>query len=119
MVGKKVPAEILDRIQTHLSQSPITAANRDVIESTDHTNLIEELTTQIEQLYEAIKENNEHFWPGLLNPTKHLNARPEAYSHGSVEEMQLALKYSYMSWAEREGALELIKHIHENGSIWS
>lgn len=78
----------------------------------DHTKrlqLADTLSSQVDQLYQAVKKANRHFWPAMLNPNRHLQARPEAYSQGSVEEMQIMLQYSYDSWRETPGAIEVIE----------
>jgi len=70
---------------------------------------IEELTSQVEELYKAVNKSNKHFWKALLDPSRHLMARPEMYSSGSVEEMQLVLQYTIESWNGTPGALEVIR----------
>jgi hypothetical protein len=109
VVGERVPREILDGIQAYLPQSSIIAWNRDILQRRDHTAAINELTAQIDALYKTVKEANKHFWPSLLEPGGHLTARPDAYTHGSMEQMQLVLQYSYDSWVETPGATEVIK----------
>jgi hypothetical protein len=109
IVGEKVPREILDGIQAHISRSPIIGGDKDIMESRDHTATIDKLTAQVDALYKAVKKTNKHFWPSLLDPKWYLTARPEAYSCGSIEEMQLVLQYSYDSWHETPGAIEVIK----------
>lgn len=65
-----------------------------------------ELALQIGDMYEAVEKRNEYFWQALANPGRHLGARPGAYSHGTVEEMQLVLNHSYAAWAETPGAIQ-------------
>jgi hypothetical protein len=114
LVGHKVPQEILDRIKTHIALSPIITENKDIMERKDHTAVIEELITQVHMLYGAVENANQHFWPALLNPGTHLNARPDTCSRGTIEEMQLALMYSYDSWIETPGAIEEIKVLQQD-----
>lgn len=64
-----------------------------------------ELAIQIGDMYKAVEKRNEYFWQALANPGRHLGAPPRPYSHGSVEEMQLVLKYSYAAWEETPGAI--------------
>jgi hypothetical protein len=109
VVGERVPREILDGIQAYLLRSPIIARNRDIMEHRDHTTAINKLTAQIDALYKTVKKANEYLWPSLLEPGRHLTARPNAYTHGGMEQMQLVLQYSYDSWVETPGAMEVIK----------
>ena len=110
LIGTKVPQEILDSLREHLVSS-IIAENRSIMDATDQTYLIQKLEGQVETLYTAVKKQNQHFWKALLNPGKHLTALPAAYSHGSREQMQLVLQYSYNAWAETPGAIDVIKEL--------
>lgn len=109
VIGQKVPREILDRIRAYIPRSPIIAGDKGIIEHEDHTSIINKLTVQIHALYKAVEANNEHFWPSLLQPGRHLTARPQTYSPGSIEHMQLVLQYSYDSWVEVPGAIKVIE----------
>lgn len=115
--GKQIPREILDNVQNQLlsetiARNPLSKdlmTNNDVLEET-----INDLKMQIIQLYEAVSNANPHFWPALVEPGHHLTARMEAYSRGSVQEMQLFLQYSYDSWAETHGALAVIEQLEND-----
>jgi len=100
--GKKAP----DSTQVH---SPIVAGNHEIMECDDLLPAINELTTQVGVLYEAIKKGNKFFWPTLLEPGSHLTTRPSMYTFGSLEHTQLVLQYSYDSWVEAPGAIEMIR----------
>lgn len=115
VLGEKVPQELLDNIRGQLVSS-IVAGNKDIMESKDQTLLIKKLETQVEELYKAVKESNKSFWPALLRPGPHLTARPQMYSPGSVEHMQLILQYSYASWAETPGAIDMIRALSKKDS---
>jgi hypothetical protein len=69
-----------------------------------HINKIE---SQINELFERVDMANEHFWSTLIEPGHHLSARPESHSLGTIEEMQLTLKYNYRSWIKTPGAMTL------------
>ncbi|KAJ5730181.1 uncharacterized protein N7483_004689 [Penicillium malachiteum] len=90
-VGPKVPREILNLIQTSIPQGPL------------------KLKGQIDQLYEKTDAANAYFWPHLVNPGHDLGDRPAAYSMGSVEEMTLALQWTYAAWTETPGAIDFLK----------
>jgi hypothetical protein len=109
ILGEKVPSEILDGIQVHVPRSPIISGNKAILIREDHTAAIDKLTAQVDTLYETVKDSNKHFWRGLMEPERYLASRPDAYSHGSIEQMQLVLQYSYDSWIETKGAIEVIK----------
>lgn len=75
--------------------------------------LIKVLKSHVNMLYEAIDKANEHYWPALMAPGSHLEARPPFFSPGSEEEMQLQLQRSYDAWTEVPGAIEVIKAISQ------
>jgi hypothetical protein len=102
-----LPAELFDHIQNSLLRS-LLGGKWDHTSSAQCSHLVDTLSSQVDELYKAVKKANRHFWPALLNPDRHLKARPDAFSHGSKEEMQLVLKYSIDSWRESPGALEMI-----------
>ncbi|KAK9350208.1 hypothetical protein V1523DRAFT_355784 [Lipomyces doorenjongii] len=102
------PQEILDNIRGKLV-STIVAGNKEVMDGKDQGPAIERLESQVAQLYKAVKKSNKHFWPALIRPGNNLMARPHYYSHGTPEEMRLVLQYSYDSWIETPGAIDLIR----------
>ncbi|WEW61911.1 hypothetical protein PRK78_007411 [Emydomyces testavorans] len=104
----KVPQEILDLVLLFVPQSPAVAAHHEIIHGETRQALIEKLKTQINELYTHIDRANIHFWPAFMTPEKHLDALPASFSLGSVEEMQLVLKWNYDAWIETHGAIEFI-----------
>lgn len=109
ILAAKVPSEIVGEIQRFVPQSTIISGNKKIMGCRDLARYIAELSSQVDMLYAAVQNDNEHFWLALLNPKGHLNARPETYSPGSLEETQLLLQHSLDAWLETPGALELIK----------
>ena len=100
----KLPREIVNHMQEYLGSAIIgNWKDKDV------TQLIKDLNSQVNKLYKTVERANRHFWPALLKPGKHLEARPGGYSMCSVEEMQVKLPYSFYAWQESPGALEYIK----------
>jgi len=69
----------------------------------------QKLELHVKLLAKAIQNINEHFVSALLNPDEYLSSRPEYYSRGSFEEMQLLLQYSYATWWQHEGVVELLQ----------
>lgn len=110
VLGEKVPQELLDSIRGQLVSS-IVAGNKDIMQNQDQTVLIKKLESQVEELFKAVNTSNKYFWPALLRPGSNLNARPQMYSKGTVEHMQLVLQYSYASWVETPGAIDMIKEL--------
>ena len=110
IVSHRVPQEVLDNIRTQLVSS-VVAEHKDILESNDQSAVIKKLESQVTKLYRAIQRESPYFWSALLQPGAHLNARPAAYSPGSIEHMQLVLQYNYDSWLETPGAVELIRDI--------
>ena len=108
IIGSKVPQEIMDNIRGQ-AVGNIVSERKDIMNATDLTPLNKKLDTQIQALIEGVKRQNPHFWKGLLQPENHLTARPEAYSPGSVQEMQLVLQSSYNSWIETPSAMDLLR----------
>jgi hypothetical protein len=102
-----LPKELFDQIEDSLLKS-VLGANWDDRYSARCSQFVDTISSQVDKLYEAVERANSHFWPALLNPGRNLGEYPDSYSHGSVEEMQLVLKYSIDSWRESPGALELI-----------
>lgn len=117
MIGEKVPREILDNVQDQLLSHAlkIHPLKKQILEADDedYKDRIASIKYHIFQLHEAVRKANRYFWPALLEPGKHLTAPPSPYSSGSVQEMQLYLQYSYDSWAETPGAIEMIKQLEK------
>lgn len=111
-IGTKVPQEILDNIRSQ-SVSSIIAGNKEIMASKNQSILIEKLQKQVKTIYDIVKMNNKHFWPTIVNPGKHLGAPQSIYSHGTVQEMELILNYSYAAFAETPGVLKLVRELLE------
>lgn len=108
-LDEQVPREIVDEIQRFVPQSSIISERKQMMDPSSCASHIRELSSQVDKLYTTIDTSNSHFWRALLNPNKHLNARPAMYSSGSLEEAQLILQYSIDAWTETPGVLEIIK----------
>ncbi|CAI7607862.1 unnamed protein product [Penicillium discolor] len=67
------------------------------------------LKAQIRALYENVHKLNPHFWPALVDPGEHLEAKNTMYSIGSVEEMRMVLNLTYEAWQEAPGAIAVIQ----------
>ncbi|KAE8449065.1 hypothetical protein EG329_008653 [Mollisiaceae sp. DMI_Dod_QoI] len=111
----KMPQELLDGVRSQLVSDAIVhnPRKKDLMEGKNLTSLIKELKSQIDDLHTAVYESNPYFWPAMLDPQRHLTAEPQPYSAGSIPEMQIYLQYSYASWAETSGAIEIIEKLEE------
>jgi len=109
LLAAKVPSEIVGEIQRFVPRSTIITMNKAIMGGQGLGSYIADLTLQVDMLYAAVEKENKNFWPALLNPERHLNARPETYQLGSLEETQILLKHSLDAWTETPGALEMIE----------
>ncbi|KAJ5154330.1 uncharacterized protein N7500_009769 [Penicillium coprophilum] len=90
-------------------ESSTIAKNPNVVNCGDKWLEIVKLKAQIRALYKAVQKLNPHFWPALVNPDEHLNAKPMMFSIGSVEQMQMTLNLTYEAWHEAPGAIVVIE----------
>lgn len=115
VLSEKVPQEVLDNIRGQLVSS-IVAGRKEIMESKDQTALVEKLESQVEEIYKAVAASNEFMWPALLRPGKNLTARLLGYSMGTPAHMQMVLQYSYASWVETPGAINMIRELSKKHS---
>ncbi|KAF5232948.1 hypothetical protein FAUST_8436 [Fusarium austroamericanum] len=71
--------------------------NPDVVAQEKYLDLINQLRAQILQLYKKVKEDNPHFWPGVLNPNLYAYDVPSIYTPESREEAVLIFRQSWHS----------------------
>lgn len=110
VAAPKLPSEITDQRLVHCTSS-IIQGQRKVLECEEQTLNMTMLRKQVRQLFDAVKESNEHFWPALVNPGRKLEARPTLHSFGDTGQMQVVLRYNYNAWAETEGAIGVIEEL--------
>jgi hypothetical protein len=101
--------DLEDGVKEFTPRSTIVASNRDLMDGNANQRRANYLAFQIGDMYEAVDKYNKHFWKALVNPGRHLGARPGMYSRRSVEEMQIVLNYCYAAWVETPGALEWLQ----------
>ncbi|KAB5576148.1 hypothetical protein GE09DRAFT_617833 [Coniochaeta sp. 2T2.1] len=106
-IGPLVPQQIIDQIRREITGSDAIPAS--LIHQRNLLPVIASLRAQVKQLLDAVHDHNKFFWDMLINPGSNLTAQPYAYSRGSVEEAQLALKHNYSSWIETPGAIAIIE----------
>lgn len=113
-VERKVPQEIIDKIRNEMVGT-IIGKRKDLLEGEDHGPLIKRLQTQVKEMFESVQKSNKYFWPALMEPGDNLTAMQEAYTMGSKEHMRLVLQYSYDSWNETPGAIDIIRELSNEG----
>ena len=114
----KVPSEIVGNVQRYTPRSPLISGNVAIMNRADHTSDIKKLTAQVEVLYKAIDKANKYFWNIMINSEKHMNAHPEAYTHGSLQHAQFAMIYTLNAWDETPRALEFIYNVMAKDRGW-
>jgi hypothetical protein len=68
-------------------------------------------------LYVAVACANPHFWPAVKEPGGNLTTRPNGYTVGGEEEMQLTLQWCYSAWVESEGARGVLVEMEGSGEV--
>ncbi|PPJ53062.1 hypothetical protein CBER1_11621 [Cercospora berteroae] len=111
-IAEKLPQELVDNIRARLT-SDIVANNAEIMRKVrDGISIqtqIDATEAQMNTLFNNVNKSNKYFWPALVSPGSVLTARPASYSHGSYEEMELKLQYSYEAWEETPGAIDWVR----------
>ena len=105
---QKLPGELVDRVKYFLPSTEIIRSNAEIVCTTDYTNRIQILSSQIDDLLYAINKTNRHFLPALIGLNIHTMDRPEVYTMGSAEEVHVKLQYWFDAWRETRGAIDVI-----------
>ena len=107
VIAARLPPELWGRVELHVIRSPVS---RQWVGKPyqDITGIQQKLEIHVKLLSRAIHNINEYFVDALLNADEHLSSRPEYYSQGSFEEIELLLQYSYAAWWQHDGVLELL-----------
>lgn len=116
LLADKVPRDILLAIQDHILSGSVLAHRKELVGRDTQAAILETLRDQIKSLYNAVQKQNQYFWPALLKPGKHLTARPEYTSSGTIQEMELVLSYNYDAWMETPGALDMVRRLNGKNS---
>lgn len=72
------------------------------------------ILTQTKQLLSCVHDINKFVLPGILQPTRFLEMRPEYYGAGSEEEAALILQRSYVWWKHNKFAFQFVKNLIKN-----
>lgn len=102
----KLPSEITDQALVYCTSS-IVKAQRKMLEVDDQTLNMTMLRRQIRQLFEAVTDSDERFWPAIVGGGSNV----EAMVHGSGDTG--VLKYNYNAWAETKGAIDVVEELLE------
>lgn len=108
-LATKLPRELADRVRLFVPMSEIVWKDVNIVSHIIHGDRIKKLSLQVDTMFKAISKANKYFWPALVKPGVHLKAMPEAYSQGSIEEMQTKLQHCFDAWNETPGAIAIIK----------
>lgn len=112
-ITARLPQELVDNIREHLV-SEIVSNNTDIMEDVRNGVSIKphisNVESQLNTLFDAVRNANKHFWPALVDRSaSDLDARPAYTSVGGIEEMQVELQHSYAAWEETPGAIEWVR----------
>ncbi|KAL3491902.1 hypothetical protein BJX62DRAFT_236754 [Aspergillus germanicus] len=108
-VGAKVPREVLDNIRSGIPLSPVIPKNKKLVQSDDHTEIIQKLRQQINQLRKLVDERNKHAWDLLLSDEQ--PDSPGYYSRGTIEGADMALTNLEDAWAQLPDARDFVKSL--------
>lgn len=112
---RHLPTELRDQIEQNVVRSPLSVE----LQKEPYASLIKteiKLLNHIRKIGATIVEVNQNFVFNLFEPEEALCDSPGAYSAGSWEEMALAMQYSYATWWETEGVLDLLNDARACGS---
>lgn len=103
----RLPAELCSHVELHVTLSPIS---RQWVGRPHQqlTGVQQTLVFNIKHLAKAMQNKNDHFLSVLLDPDENGFKRPGPYELGSVEEMEQLFEYSYATWWQHEGVVELL-----------
>lgn len=113
--SKATGEEVYDYLQEE-AMSDVLLNRGDIAGQDSYKGTIADLRGQILKLYKMVKEQNAHFWPGVMNPSLYAYDVPKGYTMGSREEAVLVFRNSWYSWAETEPAISYIREIISKNS---
>ncbi|GAD94376.1 hypothetical protein THITE_2124766 [Paecilomyces variotii No. 5] len=107
LTRRHLPSELWEPIKLAVVRSPLSAKLQ---KGPTVSLLMTEMTLlkQIRLLGAALVKANHGFMFSLFKPDEALSAEPETYQRGSWDEMALAMQYSYATWWEMEGVLDIL-----------
>ncbi|KAI2621928.1 hypothetical protein GGS26DRAFT_568528 [Hypomontagnella submonticulosa] len=112
---RHLPFELRDQIEQDVVRSPLsTKFQKEPYASLIKTEM--KLLKHCRQIGVALVEANHNFMFDLFEPEEALCSTPDAYMHGSWEEMAFAMQHSYATWWETEGVLDLLNDARACGA---
>lgn len=111
-VAEHLPQELLDHVRETLVSNTVASNSKilqEVRDGVDITPRIRDVEAQVKFLFEQVSKKNAHFWSAVVNPGRHLTARPEYFSRGDEAEMQIMLQHNYEAWRETPGAVAWVE----------
>ncbi|KAG4068553.1 hypothetical protein HA402_004894 [Bradysia odoriphaga] len=110
------PQELVDRIRK-LAIDEIVAARTEFFYSENLDPMIEMLVTQIEQLFQVAKKANMYFWPGFLDPSEFLAAKPPTFFDGTLEHAQTTTQIYLEAFIETPGSIQMARELAAKNGI--
>ncbi|KAH6976723.1 hypothetical protein EDB80DRAFT_302808 [Ilyonectria destructans] len=112
---RRLPFDLGELIEQAVVRSPLSAKlQKESLESLPKTEM--KLLSQVRLLGATLREANQNFMFCLFEPDEALAEKPESYSHGSWEEMALAMQNSYAAFWETEGVLDMLNDARACGA---
>ena len=130
VLAEKVPKEILNAIQEQMLSGTAIAGRNNTVDRSNHASVVRKLRKQIKAFYKEVNTRNHRFWPAMLScltapdpgraflTINAYRAGPRQAAQvyvgpGSVEEMQIAIRFSIDAWNEVPGAFDVVRKISE------
>jgi hypothetical protein len=104
-IGAKVPREVLYNIRSGIPLSPVITKNKKLVQSDNHTEIIQKLG----QLHQLVNERNKHLSDLLLSGEK--PDSPSYYSRSTIEEADMALTNLEDACAQLPAARDFVKSL--------
>ena len=111
-----IPQEIIEIIRGQLVSCIVGSRNEILLARPEETaQLVETMKRQVTEVYRAIEKYNAHFWELLVkDPDAGVLQRPNgAYAQRSKKEALLVIGYSYASWYETPGAVDVLRSLNK------
>ncbi|EFY89534.1 hypothetical protein MAC_04389 [Metarhizium acridum CQMa 102] len=112
-----IPEEIIEIIRGKLVSSVVLSRPEILLAGPEETaRLAEKIKNQIRELYDVVESYNSHFWDLLVeDPDSGVLHRPAGYSPKSADEALMVVGYSYASWYETPGAVDVLRNLSKQG----
>lgn len=111
LLRRRLPAELLYQIRCHLI-TPVVVHDRKLLHDFSNgaslVSHIKNMQNHVLAALQLVHGTNKFVWPLLLQRGPREDSNIDGYDPGTEEEAKWLLLFSYDSWAETPGALELL-----------